>query len=268
MWVLLSAVFVASLLGSLHCVGMCGPFAMLASANPDQRQTAIVPAVAYSGGRLVTYALVGLLFGVLGLAINQGAAAVGGWEFAEIQQTATMLAGLLMVIVGVVAMVRLFGFKVPLPSFAAPVQRWLSGWFQVVKQQPPKRKAFLIGALSCLMPCGWLYTFAIVAAGTGSPLWGTLVMVSFWAGTVPILSALILGAGKLTNSLGRRVPYVMAGLVIAIGIFTMVYRAPVDLSDQSVQAAGQGRQSSVMGKMNNRERYRGCSAIGRPGPRR
>jgi sulfite exporter TauE/SafE len=230
MWVLLGAVFVASILGSLHCVGMCGPFALLAGnpatnslepSSPRRRRSWLIPTAAYSVGRLSTYLIVGLVFGALGMALNRGV------QFAAIQQTATYVAGGLMVLVGVVALARQLGWTIKLPTIAGRLQGLLQRHFKLITQQPPLRRAFLIGAFSCLMPCGWLYTFAIVAAGTGSPWQGAVVMVVFWSGTVPIMAALMLGLSGLGSSIQRRIPVAMASMVIVIGIFTIVFRAPV-----------------------------------------
>ena len=232
MVILLSTVFLASVLGSLHCVGMCGPFALLAgqsrlgnsspSSQPSGRWWA--PTVAYSLGRLMTYTVVGLAFGSLGLALNQSVP-FEGW-----QQTATWVAGGLMVLVGLVALARQWGLRIQLPSVAGRLQRILQSNFRRVSQQPPLRRALLIGALTCLMPCGWLYTFAIVAAGTGSPWTGALVMATFWAGTVPVLSALMLGLQHVGHTVQRRIPALMACLVILLGVYTMSFRAPIALS--------------------------------------
>lgn len=231
MWVLLGSVFVASILGSLHCVGMCGPFAMLAGSGAGTkslgkqthsgRPSAAIPAISYSAGRLATYSIVGVVFGALGMALNRGV------QFAQFQQTATYVAGGLMIAVGCVALSRQMGIKIALPSIAGPLQRLLQNNFNRITQRPPLQRAFLIGAFSCLMPCGWLYTFAIVAAGTGSPWQGALVMAVFWAGTVPIMSALMMGLSGLGQRFQRRIPFAMATLVILIGIFTLTFRAPV-----------------------------------------
>jgi sulfite exporter TauE/SafE len=224
MWILMGTVFVASLLGSLHCVGMCGPFALLAGADERQNRSAIVPTLAYSGGRLITYSIVGLLFGAIGLALNFGA------SFSHWQQMATWVAGALMVMVGIVSLARYFGLRINLPKVFSPVQKRLGGAFARARQLPPARKAFAIGALTSLMPCGWLYTFAIAAAGTGSPFWGTLLMIAFWGGTVPIMAALMMGADKISRPMQKRLPVIMSALVIGIGLFTMFYRAPVSLA--------------------------------------
>ncbi len=225
MWVLLGTVFVASLLGSLHCVGMCGPFAMIAG-NTQQRSRSLWPAAAYSGGRLLTYAAVGLLFGSLGMALN------ASFPLSSWQQTATYVAGGLMVLVGVIVLARQLGVTINLPTVAGPLQRFLQRRYEWVVNRSPIQRAFLIGALTCLMPCGWLYTFALVAAGTGNPLTGALVMTVFWAGTVPVLTALIFGFSRLSTTIQRKLPYAMAAIVIFVGVFTIAFRAPVAIGDE------------------------------------
>ncbi len=234
MGVLLGTVFVASLLGSLHCVGMCGPFALMAGSSGAGNGSAWRGTVCYSLGRLVTYTAVGLIFGSLGMALNRGTA------FAPWQQTATYAAGGLMIVVGLIALARQIGWQVRLPSMAGHLQKLLQSRFQTVRRQPPLRKAFLIGALTCLMPCGWLYTFAIVAAGTGDPAQGAMVMLVFWLGTVPVMVTLAVGLGRLGQSVQRRIPVAMASLVILVGLFTIAFRAPVVVgSDQPVASSPQ-----------------------------
>lgn len=228
--VLLGTVFIASLLGSLHCVGMCGPFALLAS-NAPTRSSAMAPTIAYSLGRLLSYSTVGFLFGLLGLVLNAGV------SYSNWQQSATYVAGALMIVVGLIALIRCVGIKLRLPRLFLPVQKLLQTGFNKTKNMSPLSRAATIGALSSLMPCGWLYTFAITAAGTGSPLWGTILMATFWAGTVPIMVALMLGFGQLGSRLQKHVPVIMALMVIAVGVFTIAFRAPVVISGNQYKIA-------------------------------
>jgi sulfite exporter TauE/SafE len=224
MYLLLTTVFISSLLGSVHCVGMCGPFALMAgSSSTGDRRPKLAPTAAYSFGRLITYTIVGVIFGFAGMALNLGT------SFANWQQSATYVAGALMILVGVIALIRQIGVRVRLPKAFKPMQKLLKAGFDKTKSLPPVSRAFAIGALSSLMPCGWLYTFAITAAGTGSPWWGGAVMMVFWAGTVPIMTALILGFNRIGQAFQKRIPVAMATLVIAIGFFTLAYRAPVAL---------------------------------------
>lgn len=227
MVLLLSTVFVASLIGSLHCIGMCGPFAVLSCQTRGNR-SAWLPAIAYSCGRLVTYSTIGLIFGTLGFALNQSLL-ISGSEFSRLQIAATYIAGSLMIAIGVVSLGRLAGLSIPLPAVAAPLQSWLTRNYKRIVGLPGLAKPFAIGLLTCLMPCGWLYSFAIIAAGTAHPINGTLVMLVFWAGTVPILTGVVLGAQHVGSRLRARVPLAMSMMVILIGIFTIVYRAPVEL---------------------------------------
>ena len=237
---------------------MCGPFALLAGspggnmsidqAKPVKRSSSLVPTAAYSMGRLTTYSMVGMVFGSLGMALNRGT------SFTSVQQTATYVAGGLMIAVGLIALARQTGWNIQLPSIAGQLQKLLQKHFQTITQQPPLLRAFLIGAFSCLMPCGWLYTFAIVAAGTGNPVSGAIVMAVFWSGTVPIMAALMLGLNKLGHATQRRVPVAMASLVIVIGIFTIAFRAPiaigndtnvVDQTDALIQQVQDVKQSEL-----------------------
>lgn len=236
MWTLFSTVFVASLLGSLHCVGMCGPFALLAGTG-DGRTAKWTPTLAYSIGRLISYSLVGVLFGSLGMVLNQSLA----WS--RWQQVATAVAGGLMIVVGLIALARHLGCQIRLPKFAGPLERLLGRVVRRARTMSPLRRAWMVGLASSLMPCGWLYVFALAAAGTASPLWGGLVMAVFWAGTLPIMVILGIGWGQLTAKLSHawraQVPLAMALLVVFIGLFTVFFRSPVSLAPMIAQQAPQ-----------------------------
>lgn len=235
---ILATVFVASLLGSLHCVGMCGPFALLAGTG-DGQSFQFRPTLAYSFGRLLSYTTVGAVFGAMGLAINQSGS-IAGW-----QQAATWMAGLAMIFVGVVALVRHLGGTIRLPRIAAPLERTLHRLFQLGKTQPPLRRALIIGISSSLMPCGWLYAFAISAAGTGSPFQGAILMATFWAGTIPLMVLVGLGAGQLSRSLQTKVPITMAALTILVGLFTIGFRSPIALGGRTVGQNVQEAQHQI-----------------------
>jgi len=222
MFALMTTVLIASLLGSLHCVGMCGPFALLAGCG-NGRGFQSAPTAAYSLGRLVSYTMVGVLFGSLGMSLNASGSWVG-W-----QQTATWLAGTAMLLAGGIAVARQVGWRVPLPRLAGPLEGLLQSSIRWGRGLSPLRRAGLLGLASSLMPCGWLYVFALTAAGTGSPLWGGLLMAVFWVGTVPILVGLGLGWGRLSPAVQARVPLTMAILVMLVGVMMLTHRGHVDV---------------------------------------
>lgn len=231
LWLLIS-VLAASVLGSLHCIGMCGPFALLAGAHhtdkgmaPRPSSSGLLPQIAaYHGGRLTTYLIIGALSGGLGMLVDLGASWYG-W-----QRAASYLAGGLMIAVGLAALARYLGWttgKVGVPNWVGGVVqrgfRWAMKW-------PPQRRAWLIGAVTTWMPCGWLYAFALTAAGVGHPLGSALVMAVFWLGSIPALFAVAWGFGASWSRLRLQTPVVTACVVIVAGLFTLSYRAPIDLA--------------------------------------
>lgn len=222
----LSAVLLASLAGSPHCAGMCGVFvAMACGTHRDAgRRTHLRAQLAYHGGRLAGYGVLGVLAGTLGSAIDMGARAAG------LQHAAAVLAATTMLVVGGAWLLREAGVRLPHISTPATVKAAFRAGVAKADRFGATGRALAIGLLTALLPCGWLWAFAIIAAGTASPVWGAAVMATFWVGTVPILAALGLGAGTLRSRLSPRLRVIAAVAMISIAAFTVirVYRA--DLS--------------------------------------
>ncbi|MCA8923208.1 MAG: sulfite exporter TauE/SafE family protein, partial [Planctomycetes bacterium] len=93
---------------------------------------------------------------------------------------------------------------------------------------PPRTYAALLGLLTPLLPCGWLYVFAVVAAGTASPLRGAAVMAAFWLGTVPILFALALGLQAAAQRLRSAAPALGGLLLVGVGALLVADRGRLD----------------------------------------
>jgi sulfite exporter TauE/SafE len=217
MTTLLATVLVASLAGSLHCVGMCGPFvAFYAGGDASRGARRLLSHATYSAGRLAAYATLGLAAGSIGAALDLAGSLAG------FQRVAAVAAGAVMIAWGVLALLRIRGVRV-LPRSASSTA-WLQRAFRVVANTPPVLRAGAVGLLSGLLPCGWLWAFLVAAAGTGSAAGGAAVMGAFWLGTVPALLAVGLGAQLLAAPLRRHVPAVTAVLLVALGIFAIVSR--------------------------------------------
>jgi len=86
------------------------------------------------------------------------------------------------------------------------------------REQSLAVRSSVLGLLTGLMPCGWLYAFVVSAGGTGSTWRGAAFMVLFWAGTVPALVAVATGMQRATGALQRRLPVISALLVIGFGV--------------------------------------------------
>ncbi len=208
----LGGIAATSVLGSVHCVAMCGP---LVGLHGGARTVAL--AVVHALGRLITYATIGALAGLVGSALDLA----GG--FAQVQRAATIVAGIAIVTWGVVA---LLGTQVRTPRHAAAepgTSAFAAGLVQI-RTRRPARRALLVGVLTGLLPCGWLWAFAITAAGTGHPVTGALVMTAFWLGTVPAMVGMLALAGPLVSRLRARMPVVTAAVLIGLGITTLAAR--------------------------------------------
>lgn len=226
----------ASFVGSLHCAGMCGPLVVFCGAGERSDRRALV---AYHTARITGYMLLGGLAGSVGAALDLGGDALG------LTRVASVLAGLTMVGIGLSG---LFGVmararsrkacveanpalrqatrSMPLrPSWGARFKARLSARVMPLMgrahQWSPLKRSLWIGALTALLPCGWLFAFLVVAAGSGSAWQGSMVMLMLGLGSVPVLLGLGLGANSLLAPLARRSPGIVAALLLVMGLLTI-----------------------------------------------
>ncbi|MCA9191602.1 MAG: sulfite exporter TauE/SafE family protein [Planctomycetales bacterium] len=224
MWMLLTAVATASLLSSMHCVGMCGPLAIWAAGAGDAKRPAnsklLLAVVAYHGGRLITYISMGILVGLIGQAIDYGGQALG------FQLVAARLVGLVMITGGLFRLWQLTRSTSPQvrsskPSFVASTLVRLRPF---VLQLPLAVRGLVVGMLTTLLPCGLLYLFALFAAGTGSWQMAATTMLAFWVGTVPALVGLVSGMGWAATRFRTAIPILAALFMVLGGSFTATGR--------------------------------------------
>ncbi|CAN5423659.1 sulfite exporter TauE/SafE family protein [soil metagenome] len=207
---MLAGVAATSVLGSVHCVAMCGPLVGLQGGARSVRLAAV-----HSLGRLATYLAIGALAGLAGSALDLAG------RLGEVQRLATIVAGLTIVGWGVLALVR-----TRMPRSAQPPKHSSAFGSALVhiRTRRPTRRMLLLGLITGLLPCGWLWAFAIAAAGTGSPLVGALVMFAFWLGTAPAMIGIVGLAGPLVARLRARLPLVTSLALIALGLATLGMR--------------------------------------------
>lgn len=227
---LVTAVFLASLLGSLHCAGMCGAFVAFAVSGSDDKpgQRAALN-LAYHVGRLTTYVALGVAAGSVGALLDLSGALVG------LSRVAMSLAGAVMILFGFSAAMAAMGrgsIRMPVPGL---MHKILAVGHRVAMKLSPVRRALMIGLLTTLLPCGWLYAFAAVAGGTASPLLGGLTMAVFWLGTLPVLVSLGVGVQRLSGAFGRRLPHVTALALILVGLWTLIGRGGLDAASLAAQ---------------------------------
>ena len=187
----------AGVVGSPHCVGMCGGFAVATG-------TTVRGGVAWSAGRISTYAVLGAIAGSVG-ALVPGPGWVG-----------TALAAALLV-----------WFALRLAGVGAAVTPSLP-WFTRAAGHLLRRRSslgrFAFGAVNGLLPCGLVYAALALPISVADPLAGALVMAAFGLGTLPALALAVAGLRRLTSaSLGAR--RVVALVVLVTGLGSLALRA-------------------------------------------
>ncbi len=201
MTILLTALLLG-LMGSFHCLGMCGPIAFILPVDRQNKFKMAVQTLLYHLGRMTAYASIGLAFGYLG----KGISLIG------VQQRVSLIMGVLMVIFAFIPSTKILRLK-PLAwwnHFVYFVKNSLSNYLQ-------KRSTigfYVIGFFNGLLPCGLVYIALVGAMATGDPLMGALYMAIFGLGTAPMMTlAIYLGnfvSVKLRNQINKLIPYAVA----------------------------------------------------------
>jgi hypothetical protein len=210
----LLSVLAASVVGSPHCAGMCGPLAVLA-VGPDRRAR---NTVAYHAARLAGYLVLGAGAGLVGAGIDRAGTAAG------IARAAAIVAGFIMVVWGAVTVLRWSGVR--LPALVRPSAEG-GPWTALaarLRGRPPMVRAAGLGVLSAALPCGWLWIFVAMAGASGRPLDGAVVMAVFFAGTLPAFAVLGLAAQRAAGPLRRYLPLVTGTILVVAGLMTMAKR--------------------------------------------
>lgn len=210
MTALWAAILVSSLAGSLHCLAMCGPLVGLHGGARSLRLSLV-----HATGRLATYAALGAAAGAVGGAIDLAG------HLAAVQRGAAIVAGVVIVGWGLRSIAIARGWLV-----SAGEPRRARGLVPLIQLRARRAttRAWLAGALTGLLPCGWLWAFVVSAAGTASPWRGAAVMAVFWLGTVPAMTGALALGGPLIARIRRRMPIVSACALIALGLATLAVR--------------------------------------------
>jgi len=168
-------------LGSFgHCIGMCGGIVLAYSTiKIDPASSKISKSAAhllYSFGRVFTYTILGALFGALGSVIQFSNTSRG---------VVLVVVGVGMILAGLSLMGKIKFLTVIEHSFASSSLYKVT--FKRILNSKSNASFFALGMLNGLLPCGFVYFFAITAAGTGSPVQGALVMAIFGMSTIPAM---------------------------------------------------------------------------------
>lgn len=203
---MLVAAFILGLLGSLHCVGMCGPIALMLPVDRSSNLKRAVQTASYHIGRITAYSLIGLVLGIVGKSFS----------IFGLQQQLSIALGVLMILVVILPQKPFQKFKI-----TAFFHKFISKIKQNLGVSLKKKTAdtFLtIGFLNGFLPCGLIYIAVFASIATGSLWESSLYMVFFGLGTVPLMSVAVYASSFLKSIKRRQIQKIIPIFVVIIGV--------------------------------------------------
>jgi hypothetical protein len=212
---LLTIISIAFLGSFGHCIGMCGGIVLAYTTikiKPESSKVSkTIAHLLYSFGRVLTYTLLGAIFGALGGVVLFSNSANG---------ILLIVAGVAMVLAGLSLMGKIKFLTLIEYSFSSsPLYKKM---FQKILHSQSNLSFFLLGMLNGLLPCGFVYFFAITAASTASPLSGALIMAIFGLSTIPAMFGIGFLASLASATSFRNMMMSLSSVaVILYGTFTI-----------------------------------------------
>ncbi|MCA0132158.1 sulfite exporter TauE/SafE family protein [Winogradskyella alexanderae] len=197
---------ILGLLGSLHCVGMCGPIAFMLPVERENSFKKIGQISMYHFGRLLAYSIIGLVFGLVGKSLY----------LFGIQQQLSIAIGVLMIIVVLIPYhtFNKYNLSKPLHKIISKVKSNLG---KALKKKTGD--TFLtIGFLNGFLPCGLVYMAVFGSIATGSLLQGSLYMILFGIGTIPLMTSAIYLGKFLNSTVKQHIQKAIPVFVVIIGV--------------------------------------------------
>ncbi|WP_343487240.1 sulfite exporter TauE/SafE family protein [Allomuricauda sp. d1] len=228
---LLSAI-VLGFLGSLHCLGMCGPIAFMLPVDRNSTSKKLSQLFIYHFGRILSYSLMGLVFGLVGK----------GLYLFGMQQKLSIIIGAIMILLVLVPNRHFKKYSIAKPMYRllAKIKSQLGA---ALKKRTPD--TFLtIGFLNGFLPCGLVYMALLGAIALGNPWQGSLYMALFGLGTIPLMTSAVYFGGLLKTPIKAKVRKLVPVFVAVIGALFILrglglgipYMSPKAVSTGSVTA--------------------------------
>jgi len=214
---MLVSAFILGLLGSLHCVGMCGPIAFMLPVDRSNSFKKVSQIGVYHFGRLLAYSVIGLAFGLVGKSLY----------LFGIQQQLSIAIGVIMIVLVLIPYKTLGKY-----NLSKPLNKLISRVKSNLGQALKKKTAdtFLtIGFLNGFLPCGLVYMAVFGSVATGSLIEGSLYMILFGLGTIPLMTTAIYLGKFLNQTIKQRIQKVIPVFVVIIGTLFILRGLGLDI---------------------------------------
>ncbi len=207
---MVTTALIFGLLGSFHCVGMCGPIAFLLPVDRTNNVKKVFQIFLYHFGRILAYSIIGLIFGLIGKSLN----------LFGFQQQLSILIGILMIAVIFIPQKTFNKY-----NFSRPVYKIISKVKSALGKELKKKShdTFLtIGFLNGFLPCGLVYMAVFGAIASGNALQGSLYMALFGLGTIPLMTSAIYLGNFLNGQIRQRIRRSIPIFVVIIGCLFII----------------------------------------------
>lgn len=194
------------LLGSFHCIGMCGPIAFMLPVDKQNNTKRFLQIFMYHFGRVLTYGFLGLLFGLLGK----------GFYFFGFQQNLSIIIGIIMILVIILPSKFVNKF-----SATKPLYKMLSGIKNRLGKELKKKRTdtfFTIGFLNGFLPCGLVYMAIFGSIAAGNAIDGSIYMMLFGLGTIPLMTLFVYIGNFATGLVRKRIQQFIPVAVVIVGV--------------------------------------------------
>lgn len=194
------------LIGSFHCIGMCGPIVVALPLKKHNLISKITGAILYNSGRVLTYSILGILFGILGRGIHM----------AGFQQWTSILLGSAMIISVLFPFV--FREKITIAGLFSGLAARLILHLKKLFTDRSYFSLLMIGLLNGLLPCGLVYVAIAGAINSGDVVLGALFMMLFGIGTIPLLLVASLASDAIGQRIRMKMQKVVPYFVFMLGV--------------------------------------------------
>ena len=215
--------------GSFHCIGMCGPIALALPVGRYSWAGKVGGILLYNFGRITTYSLLGLVFGMIGR----------GFSMMGLQQVLSVTLGVL--IIAAVVFPTGFMARVEQRISEIPLLGSVKSSIQSLFRRPGFSSFYLIGVLNGLLPCGFVYMALPMAMAVGTAGQGALFMAAFGAGTIPAMMVVSFSHSLFSTAFRSRVRQVMPVFMLVLGALLIVRGLNLGIPYLSPEANSQGQ---------------------------
>jgi sulfite exporter TauE/SafE len=228
---MLFSAIIFGLLGSFHCIGMCGPIAFMLPIDRQKPVKGFLQISSYHFGRLFTYSLIGLLFGFLGK----------GFYLFGFQQQLSIIVGSLMI--ATILFPKILQ-KLSLSNRISTIILKVKSALGKELKKKGNDTFFTIGFLNGFLPCGLVYMAIFGALSTANAFTGSLYMFLFGLGTVPLMTSVVYLGNFTKGNFRKNIQKVIPVMVVFIGVLFIVrglglgipYVSPAPISEIAVSA--------------------------------